>query len=129
MPDGRKTFINLLPDGRKTIIRSLPYGSFIGTSVKRRNDEIKRLNDLYVDIVRVKHTLQKCLKYMCQTEPYRMLKNWSYEMEAFEIDEPADSPQATEVCIHSHIYIYTYIHIYKYIYLYIYIYIYCLFCR
>ena len=28
----------------------------------------------------MKQTLQKCIKYMCQTEPYRMLKDWSYEM-------------------------------------------------
>lgn len=62
--------------------------------MKRRNDEIKRLNELYIDIIPVKNTLQKCLKYLCQTEPYRMLKNWSYEMQADPLDD-SEQPAAT----------------------------------
>ena len=76
------------------------YAIFKCTTVVRRNEEIKRLNDLYVDIVPVKMTLQKCIKYFCQTEPYRMLKDWSYDMEADPLtasDEPAPTPEMTEV--------------------------------
>lgn len=62
-----------------------------GTTAKRRSTEIKRLNARYVDTIPMKHTIQKCLKYLCENEPYRMLSDWSYEMEA----EPLPSDQGT----------------------------------
>ena len=58
-----------------------------GTPAKRRNAEVKRLNGIYEDIWPSKKTIQKCLKHMAQTEPYRMLKDWSYEISADPIDE------------------------------------------
>lgn len=60
--------------------------------MKRRNSEINRLNEIYRDIVPIKITLSKCLKYLCQKEPYRMLKDWSYEMNSdpLQYDEPCD---------------------------------------
>lgn len=51
---------------------------FQGTTTKRRNDAISRLNSLYLDILPAKKTIQKCLKYLCEKESYRMLKDWSY---------------------------------------------------
>lgn len=50
-----------------------------GISTRRRNEAISRLNSLYVDVVPAKKTIQKCLKYLCEKESYRMLKDWSYE--------------------------------------------------
>ena len=72
---------------------------FEGTTPKRRNAEIKRLNDVYNEIIPLKNTLTKCIKYLCQTEPYRMLKNWSYEIHAdpLESDEPPGTPDFLEV--------------------------------
>lgn len=72
-------------EGRRGMFFLLCYETssniyLIGTTAKRRNAEIKRLNDLYLEILPVKQTLQKCLKYMCQTEPNRMLRDWTYEM-------------------------------------------------
>ena len=69
--------------------------------MKRRNDEIKRLNEVYGDVIPLKHTLPKCLKYLCQNEPYRMLKNWSYEIEAdpLAIDKNTSPPEFTDVRI------------------------------
>ena len=73
----------------------------LGTTARRRNDEVKRLNDLYVQSVPLKHTLQKCLKYLAQTEPYRMLKDWTYDMSTDPIEEDATSgpPDFTDVSI------------------------------
>lgn len=42
-------------------------------------DEVKRLNQLYKEILPEMKTLPKCLKYLCQKESYRMLKEWSYD--------------------------------------------------
>ena len=56
------------------------YIYFIGTNSKRRSQEVKRLNEFYANIVHIKETIQKCLKFLCQNEPYRMLKDWTYEM-------------------------------------------------
>lgn len=70
-----------------------------GTSVRQRNAEIKKLNALYSDVIPVKHTLPKCLKYICQSKPYRMLKDWTYELEAERLDNSgsADTPELTDV--------------------------------
>lgn len=37
---------------------------------------------------------------MCQKESYRMLKDWSYEVEADPLgtDEPAATPESRQVC-------------------------------
>ena len=73
---------------------------YLGTTGKRRNAEIKRLNELYVDILPDKKTIQKCLKYMCQTEPYKMLRDWSYEMIADPLtSDHGSNADFTEVCI------------------------------
>ena len=53
-----------------------------GTTVKRMEDETDRLNEEYQEIVPAMKTLPKCLKYLCQKESYRMLKDWNYENEA-----------------------------------------------
>ena len=37
---------------------------------------------MYVKMLPVKQSFQKCLKYICQTKPYRMLKEWTYEIES-----------------------------------------------
>ena len=72
---------------------------FIGTSSKRRNEEIALLNKVYGELVPVKRTLNKCLKYLCQNKPYRMLSDWTYEMSAEPLpgDEPASVPEFTDV--------------------------------
>lgn len=78
----------------------LYYSNSLGTTVRRRTEEIQRLNEQYLEIVPVKLTLQKCIKYMCVNEPYRMLKGWSYEMEAqpLDNDQPAAAtPELTDV--------------------------------
>ena len=70
-----------------------------GTTLKRRNAEIRKLNDLYVEIVPKKLTLQKYLKHLCHTKPYRMLCDWSYENEPAQVqdDEQKDAPDFTDV--------------------------------
>lgn len=68
--------------------------------MRRRNEEIRRLNEVYRDILPVKETLQRCLKYLCQSEPYRMLKNWSYEEHADPIeseDDQSGTPEFNDV--------------------------------
>ena len=67
--------------------------------MKRRNSEIKRLNDLYVNSIPVHNTLSKCLKYLCQTEPYRMLCDWSFEMNGDPLDDEGSTaaPDITDV--------------------------------
>ena len=70
---------------------------YIGTSLKRRTDEVTRLNKLYADIVPVKHTLHKCLKFLCQKEPYRMLRDWSYDMSTDPLPSQASHPEFTDV--------------------------------
>ena len=50
-----------------------------GTSTRRRNEAISRLNSLYLEILPTKKTIQKCLKFLCEKESYRMLKDWSYD--------------------------------------------------
>lgn len=86
---------------------------FSGTTSKRRNKEVERLNELYLDILPLQRSVQKCLKYMCQTEPYRMLRDWSYEMLAEPLrNDPGPSSDFVEVRmeqISSRVfYIYTY---------------------
>ena len=44
----------------------------------------------------MKQTLQKCLKYLCQEEPYRMLRDWTYEMEMEALHEQASQPEFTD---------------------------------
>ena len=96
-----KSQISRLPEQHrlhviKFIFKKMSH--LLGTSSKRRNDEIKRLNQAYLTLLPVKLTIQKCLKYMAQTEPYRMLKNWSYEMSAKSLDEDnTDQPDFTDV--------------------------------
>lgn len=77
---------------------------FLGTTSKRRNQEIDRLNNLCQDILPMKSSLQKCYKYMCQTEPYRMLRGWSYDMIADKIpneEQSTEQPEFTDVCYQS----------------------------
>lgn len=45
-----------------------------GVVSKRRNDKITRLNERYIDSLGIKNTIQRCFKYLCQSEPYRMYK-------------------------------------------------------
>lgn len=52
----------------------------LGCTSKRRTDKVSRLNALYANILPIRRSIQKCLKYLCQTDPYRMLKDWTYEM-------------------------------------------------
>ena len=63
---------------------------------------MKRLNRLYGDVLTVKLTLQKSLKYLAQTESYRMLKDWSYEVSEDVIPDDdnagaAEQPDFTDV--------------------------------
>lgn len=45
------------------------------------DEEINRLNELYLHILPKMKTLPKCLTYLCQKESYRMLKDWRYDDE------------------------------------------------
>lgn len=66
--------------------------------MKRRNSEIKRLNGVYGEVVPVHQTLSKCLKYLCQTQPYRMLADWSFEMNGDPLDDGSTAgPDFTDV--------------------------------
>lgn len=73
-----------------TYIYKYIFLNLLGTTNKRRNDEVTRLNGLYNEILPVKKSIQKCLKNLCQKVPYRMLKDWTYETNAnpFESDTP-----------------------------------------
>ena len=74
-----------------------------GTAAKRRKDEVNRLNEAYGTLLPVKQTINKCLKSLAQTEPYRMLKNWTYELSANALEEDntatTDYPDFTDVSI------------------------------
>ena len=72
-----------------------------GISAKQRNDEIAQLNATYVQMLPLRPSLQKCLKYICQTTPYRMLKEWTYEIEAepFSEDQGTGPPDYTDVSL------------------------------
>lgn len=85
------------------ILRTINKNAYLiielGISAKRRKDEVNRLNEVYVDMIPEKPTIQKCLKYLCQTEPYRMLRDWSYQMKAGPLpsETAADPPDYTDV--------------------------------
>ena len=80
----------------------------LGTSAKRRNQAVKRLNELYCELIPVKQSLQKCLKYMCQTQPYRMLRDWTYGIRTDPLpsEENASQPEFTDVIIYKYIIIF-----------------------
>ena len=44
--------------------------------------------------------MQKTLKYMCQTEHYRTLSNWSYEINPEPLGEENGNADYTDVIIH-----------------------------
>ena len=69
----------------------------LGTTQRRRDEEIQRLNSIYSDVVILKSSIHKCLKYLCQTEPYRMLKDWTYEIHADPIEGESNIPDIAEV--------------------------------
>ena len=75
----------------------------VGIPLKRRSEEIVRLNDVYQNMVGVKHTLEKCVKYLVQTEPYRMLREWSYEISASPLGEDVEPDDFTDVRIYKFI--------------------------
>ena len=62
-----------------------------GTSTRRRNDAISRLNSIYLDIIPAKKTIEKCLKYLCDKGSYRMLKDWPYEMNSDPLQSESES--------------------------------------
>lgn len=72
-----------------------------GTAGKRIDDEIQRLNEAYMNLLPAKQTISKCLKYLSETEPYRMLKDWSYQLSASALHEDnnahTDQPEFTDV--------------------------------
>lgn len=58
---------------------------------------MQRLNDLYKNALTSNNSIQKCIKHLCETVPYRMLKDWSYELEADLLpDETQLPPPDTE---------------------------------
>ena len=73
---------------------------FSGIPLKRRSEQIIRLNDLYQNMVGVKHTLEKCIKFLAQTEPYRMLRDWSYEIAATPLHDDVDTEEYTDVSLY-----------------------------
>ena len=74
------------------------YLPHLGTPAKRRKDEIRRLNELYVEIIPTQKTIQKCLKYLCDTQTYRMLRDWSYEdpTDPLPSNIPSGPPEFTD---------------------------------
>ena len=82
---------------------------YIGISNKRMNDELLRLNQVYVEMLPIRHTIQKCLKQLCETEPYRMLKEWTYEMHSEPLPEDKSSPHPDYTDVSTVIYILPYI--------------------
>lgn len=53
---------------------------FLGVTSERRNAEIKRLNQTYLDVVSTKKGLKESLDYMVETESYRWICRASYSL-------------------------------------------------
>ena len=53
---------------------------------------MNRLNKLYGEILPKQKSIQKCLRHLCQTEPYRMLREWSYEMNCDPLSDLEGDP-------------------------------------
>lgn len=53
---------------------------WIGVSSERRNAELKRLNNTYLEVVSDKKTLHDSLDYMVETECYRWICNTTYSL-------------------------------------------------
>ena len=51
-----------------------------GVSSERRNNEIKRLNQAYLETVATKNGLDECLDHMVQTESYRWICKATYSL-------------------------------------------------
>lgn len=58
--------------------RFSPYS--LGVSSERRNSEIKRLNQTYLDVIASKKSLKESLEYMIATESYRWICNATYSL-------------------------------------------------
>lgn len=80
-----------------------PYSIFCkveeGVPRQRRNDEVARLNNKYQGIIAEKKTLKACLKHMIETESYRFLSKWTYEVLPKPLRGHPDFPNMTEVYV------------------------------
>ena len=72
---------------------------FIGITAKRRSQEVQRLNTLYGETIPIRSSINKCLEHLCQNEPYRMLRDWTYDvnMDPLPSEENASQPEFTDV--------------------------------
>ena len=71
---------------------------FLGTTANRRNEEISRLNRFYVESIPVHKTIMSCFKFLCETEHYRMLKDWTYQINSDPLPSETPHPESTGVC-------------------------------
>ena len=56
------------------------YLLIIGVSSERRNNEIKRLNQAYLEVVSSKEGLKESLDFMVATESYRWICKATYSL-------------------------------------------------
>ena len=80
------------------VLTKVNYLILLGTTSKRRNEEIARLNKMYVDLVPEKQTIQKCFKHLCQSNAYRVLRDWCYGNESDPL-QTSSHPEFTDVRI------------------------------
>ena len=55
------------------------------------------MNKLYEEIVPTRQSIQKCLKQLCQSEPYRMLSEWSYDVNCNPLSDSEEEQDLTDV--------------------------------
>lgn len=52
----------------------------LGVEQSRREQEVDRLNQSYIDVIGEKGDIKSCLSHLVSTESYRMLDGWSYSL-------------------------------------------------
>ena len=53
---------------------------FLGVSSERRTNELKRLNNTYLEVVASRTGLKECLDHMIETESYRWICKATYSI-------------------------------------------------
>lgn len=64
-----------------------------GVSSERRTNEMKRLNQAYLEVLNDRKGLAECLEYMVETESYRWICNATYSIDP----KPLHSQRTVEV--------------------------------
>lgn len=69
---------------------------FLGVSSERRANEIKRLNNTYLDVVALRKSLRDSLDYMVETESYRWIACTTYSLNPKPLRSDRNFDQSSE---------------------------------